>query len=114
MGNQLCSGRIEFALLAQQRRHHFQEGDVPGKGGPLFGLSMDCTQCFPTEVADDLCFDSRASLGVSLCRVPYADASRVITLLQYVDPLQAIAFVLLGETIPAIGSFLHMVISQHV
>lgn len=111
MGNQLCSGRIEFALLAQQRRHHFQEGDVPGKGGPLFGLSIDCTQCFPTKVVDDLCFDSRASLGVSLCRLPYADASWVITLLQYVE---AIAFVLLGETIPAIGSFLHMVISQHV
>lgn len=30
---------------------HLQEGDVPGIGRPIFGLSVDGTQCFPAKVA---------------------------------------------------------------
>lgn len=50
-GNQQCGGHTEFALLAEKMQSHLREGDVPGIGRPIFGLSVDGTQCFPAKVA---------------------------------------------------------------
>lgn len=108
-----CAAGVLNLLLWHSKCSCLREGDVPGKGRPIFGLSVNGIQRFPTKMAMllmwsnkmlftqikslsqvkmticicsiDLCFDSEVSLGVSLGSLPCADSSWVIILLQHLE-----------------------------
>lgn len=126
-----CSGLLVYRQSAVRRalnllfwhrkRSHLQEGEVPRKGRPMFGLSVDGVQCFPTEVAMlltwsnkvlftqikplsrmkmamwvcsiNLCFDSGASLGASLCWLILVH--NLVSILRKIYSLQVAVFVVL-------------------
>lgn len=46
-----CAVGILNKLFWQRKCSHLQEGDIQGKGRPIFGLSVDSTQYFPSKVA---------------------------------------------------------------